>query len=66
MIARIQNRFLRGLAAWGLVLAFVAAFPFIVIFGASVDAWRNVKDAWRGAKDERRDAWRLMTFRSVE
>jgi hypothetical protein len=66
MIFSIRNRYLRGLAVWGLVLGFVLAFPFIVLAGGAVDAWNNVRASWRDAKDERRAAWRLMTFRSVE
>lgn len=66
MIFSIRNRYLRGLAVWGLVLAGVIAFPFVVIVGSAVDAFNDIKDAWRLAKDERRAAWRLMTFRSVE
>lgn len=66
MIHSIRNRYLRGLAVWGLVLVGVVAFPFIVLAGGVVDAWRAVSDAWRLAKDERRAAWRLMTFRSVD
>lgn len=66
MIANIKNRWLRGLAVWALVLAGVIAFPFVVLFGGAVDAFRAVKSEWRGSKSLRDYAWRLMTFRSVE
>lgn len=66
MIFSIRNRYLRGLVAWGLVLLAVLAFPFLVIAGATVDAWNNVAFEWRRSRPERRTAWRLMTFRSVE
>lgn len=66
MILHIQNRFVRGLATWLLVLALIAAFPFIVLVGGAVDAWRSVKAEWQSSKGERRAAWRLMTFRSEQ
>lgn len=65
MIQAIRNRFLRGLATWLLALALVLAFPFLVLFGGAVDAWRAVNQSWRDSKDDRRLMWRLMTFRSV-
>ncbi len=66
MIFSIRNRYLRGLAVWGLVLVTIAAFPFIVLAGGVVDAWNNVAFEWRRCLPERRAAWRLMTFRSVD
>lgn len=66
MIFSIRNRYLRGLAGWLLMAAFVLAFPFLVVVGGVVDVWRNLKAEWQSSKGERRHAWRLMTFRSVE
>lgn len=66
MILHIQNKYIRGVATWLCVLALVAAFPFIVVIGGVVDAFNNVKNEWISSKGERRAAWRLMTFRSVE
>lgn len=66
MILHIQNKYIRGIATWALVLALIAAFPFIVVIGGVVDAFNNVKNEWRSSKGERRHAWRLMTFRSVD
>jgi hypothetical protein len=66
VILHIQNKYIRGVATWLFVLAFVAAFPFIVVIGGVVDAWRSLKAEWQSSKGEREHAWRLMTFRSVE
>lgn len=66
MIFSIRNRYLRGLAGWLLMLGLVAMFPFLVVYGAAVDAWNEIRFQWADSKRERRDAWRILTFRSVE
>jgi hypothetical protein len=65
MIYTVQNRYLRGLLGWALVLGFIAAFPFLVIYGAAVDAWQTLKQNWLATRQERRDVWRVLTFRRV-
>ncbi|CAN7597742.1 hypothetical protein [Bosea sp. LjRoot237] len=66
MILRIKNRYLRALVGWGVVLGFVVLFPFFVIYGAAVDTWNELAFQWSDTKRERRDAWRILTFRRVE
>lgn len=66
MIFSIRNCYLRGLAVWGLVLLGVLIFPFVALIGGAADVFYQTKDAWRDACPERRAAWRLMTFRSVD
>lgn len=66
MIFSIRNRYLRGLAVWGLVLAGVLVFPLVAVVGGIADVCHATALEWRRCLPERRAAWRLMTFRSVE
>jgi hypothetical protein len=43
MIYTIRNRYLRGIVCWAVVFFMIAIFPFLVIYGAAVDAWQTLK-----------------------
>lgn len=66
MILSIKNLYLRALVGWVIVIGFVTLFPLFVIYGAAVDAWNELRFQWLDTKRERRDAWRILTFRSVD
>lgn len=65
MIYNVRNRYLRGFIGWAVVLGFIWLFPFLVIYGAAVDAWQTIKMHWLETKSERREMWRVLTFRGA-
>lgn len=65
MIYTIRNRYLRGIVCWAVVFFMIAIFPFLVVYGAAVDAWQTLKQNWLATRQERRDIWRVLTFRRV-
>lgn len=66
MIHSIRNRYLRGLVGWLLMLAFIIAFPFLVVIGGVADAFNNLREWWRESRDDRRWIWNVLLFRSEQ